>query len=62
MRVDKYWADLLQVLTEDDNLRIRKSDMVELERSDILEVITHIALFEDRIEEKLEKIKAQQQA
>lgn len=60
MRIDKYWADLLQVVTEDDNLRIRKGDMVELEKTDVLEFLTHISLFEKRIEQKLEKLKAKE--
>lgn len=53
MRIDKYWADLLQILTEDENLRIRKKDMVELERTDVIEFMMHVKLFEKRIEEKL---------
>lgn len=57
MRIDKYWADLLQVVTEDENLRIRKGDMIELEGTDILEFLTHISLFEKRIEKKLEQLK-----
>lgn len=57
MMVDKYWADLLQVITEDENLRIRKKDMVELERTEIIEFMTHLKKFEERIEEKLAKMK-----
>ena len=59
MKVEKYWNDLLQVLTEDENLRIRKGDMNELLRSDIKDFYQHIRLFEDRMEEKIQKLEEQ---
>ena len=55
--IDKYWNELLQVLTEDENLRIRKSDMVELERTDIVELLGSVFYFEKRMEEKAEQLK-----
>lgn len=61
--IDKYWNEMLQVLTEDENLRIRKGDMMELERTEIREFCHHLKLFEDRIEQRvaqLEKLKSKQ--
>lgn len=60
MRLTKHYNDLLQVLTEDENLRIRKGDMVDLMRANVLDVMQHIILFEERIEEKLQRLKEQQ--
>lgn len=59
MQVDKYWNDLLQVLTEDD-LRIRRGDMVELEKSDIRDFLTNLKLFEDRLEQRAQQLADQQ--
>lgn len=54
--IDIKYNDLFQVLTEDDNLRIRKGDMVELGRADIIDFLQHVKLFEKRIEERLKKL------
>lgn len=59
MIIDKYWSELMQVLTEDENLRIRKNDMIELNKTDIVEFMRNLKLFETRTEAMLERAKAQ---
>jgi len=50
---------LLQVLTEDDNLRVRKNDMMELAKTDVVDFNRILKLFETRMEEKVNKLKEQ---
>jgi len=57
--IDKYYNDLLQVLTEDDNLRVRKNDMMELAKTDVVDFNRILKLFETRMEEKVNKLKEQ---
>lgn len=57
--VEKQWSDLLQILTEDENLRIRKGDIVSLERTDIVDFMRNLKLFETRMESLAQKIKDQ---
>lgn len=57
MIIDRYWNETLQAITEDENNRIRKRDMIELERSDIVEVVSSIGIFEKRLEERLQQLK-----
>ncbi len=49
----KYWNDLFQVLTEDENLRIRKGDMMNLAKTDVVEFMGSLSLFEKRMEDKI---------
>lgn len=46
----------MQVLTEDENMRIRKHDMNELGRCDVVEFFTNVKYFEDRVEKKMENL------
>jgi len=50
---------LLQVLTEDDNLRVRKNDMMELSKTDVVDFNRILKLFETRMEDKVNKLKEQ---
>jgi len=49
----------LQVLTEDDNLRVRKNDMMELSKTDVVDFNRILKLFETRMEDKVNKLKEQ---
>lgn len=53
MRIEKYWNELLQIITEDENARVRKSDIVALKETDIVEFMCNLKFFEKRVEEKL---------
>ena len=53
LAISKYWNDLYQALTEDENLRIRKGDMNNLRRTDIVEFMTNLSFFEKRMEDKI---------
>lgn len=57
--IDKYYSDLLQVLTEDEHLRVRRGDMTEFERTDIVEFMRNLKLFEQRMEKMTEQLKQQ---
>lgn len=59
MLIDKYYSDLLQVLTEDEHLRVRRGDMTEFERTDIVEFMRNLKLFEQRMEKMTEQLKQQ---
>lgn len=54
--VDKYWEELLQVLTEDENLRIRKTEINELKKTDVVEFMMNVRYFEDRMDERIKKL------
>ena len=57
MERDRYWTELLTVLTEDENLRLRKNDFDQLKRTDIREFLMQLKIFEERCEERLNKLK-----
>lgn len=53
LAVDKYWNELMQALTEDENLRIRKTEINELKKTDIVEFMGNVRYFEERMDERL---------
>jgi hypothetical protein len=58
METDKYWAETLQALTEDENGRIRKNDIEALQRTDIVEFTTNLKFFEKRQQERIDQLNA----
>lgn len=54
--IDKTWVDLLQVITEDENLKVRKHDIDALWRTEVREFYTHLKQFEERIDQRVEKV------
>ena len=50
---------MIQVMTEDDNMRVRKDDYDKLLRTDICEFFTILKTMEDRIEKRIEKNNAE---
>lgn len=46
----------MQVLTEDDNLRIRKTDINELRRTDVVQFMMNVRYFEERMDERIAKL------
>lgn len=43
----------MQALTEDENLRIRKTEINELKKTDIVEFMGNVRYFEERMDERL---------
>ena len=59
MEIDKNYSEMIQVMTEDDNMRVRKDDYDKLLRTDICEFFTILKTMEDRIEKRIEKNNAE---
>ena len=59
MERDFYWTDLLTILTEDDNLRMRKNDFDKLKGTDICEFLMMLKTFEARLEERKNNLETQ---
>lgn len=60
MEVDKKWAHLLAVMTEDENGRIRATDERELMSMWIEDFFTHLLVFKEKLDERVEKLKSKQ--
>lgn len=45
-------------MTEDENLKIRKNDMMQLERTDAVTFFIELQSFEDRMKNRLNKAKS----
>jgi len=50
---------LLTILTEDDNLRMRKNDFDKLKATEIREFLMMLKTFEARLEEKKQNLEKQ---
>lgn len=56
MLEEKYWSELLQVLTGDDNFKIRQTEIEALKRSDTLEFYQHLNFYEHSMSEKIKRL------
>lgn len=54
--IDKTWSELLHVITEDENLRVRKQDIDAFWKTDVVEFYTHLKQFELRVDERTERV------
>lgn len=57
MNVEKHWAELLMVMTEEDNGRIRATEERELMRLWIDEFFVKLVVFKERMDKRIEEIK-----
>ena len=55
---DKYYNELLQVLTGDENFKIRKTEIDSLMKTDIVDFFQHLNFFEKSVNEKIKRLAA----
>ncbi len=53
---DKYWNELLQTLTGDDNFKIRKTEIDSLNKTETIEFFQHLNYFQSSVTTKLKKM------
>lgn len=55
---DKYWNELLQTLTGDENFKIKKTEIDSLLRTDTIDFYQHLEFFEKSVENKFKRLSA----
>jgi hypothetical protein len=56
LKIEKYWNELLQVLTSDDNFKLRKTEIDSLWQTETIEFFQHLNFFDGNIEERIKRI------
>ncbi len=57
MEIELKWSELLTVMTEDSNGRVRATEEAELMRLPIEEFFIKLNLFKERMEQRIEQLK-----
>lgn len=55
--IQKYWNELLQSITSDEGLKVRKTEIDSLLNTETVEFYQHLHFYKELLQEKLRRVK-----